>query len=120
LDLELALRFLRRRTGVALRGTSMAAFAGVALAVTTLVITLALMNGYSRAIATALQRGNAHMVGFALGSLEPAEAAELSERIAGESGVERGAWHVQFDSSRLPVVSAVKRGLGRLNGRSGG
>jgi ABC-type lipoprotein release transport system permease subunit len=61
LEFELALRFLRRRTGVLLRGTSLAAFAGVALAVTALVITLALMNGYSRAIATALQRGNAHM-----------------------------------------------------------
>jgi len=45
LEFELALRFLRRRTGVLLRGTSLAAFAGVALAVTALVITLALMNG---------------------------------------------------------------------------
>ncbi len=89
LDLELALRFLRRRTGVLLRGTSMAAFAGVALAVTALVITLALMNGYSRTIATALQRGNAHMVGFALGSLKPREATMLAERIAGVNGVQR-------------------------------
>jgi len=89
LEFELALRFLRRRTGVLLRGTSLAAFAGVALAVTALVITLALMNGYSRAIATALQRGNAHMVGFALGSLEPGEAAELSGRIAAVNGVLR-------------------------------
>ncbi len=75
LEFELAVRFLRRRTGVLLRGTALAAFAGVALAVAALVITLALMHGYSRAIATALQRGNAHMVGFALGSLQPEEAA---------------------------------------------
>jgi lipoprotein-releasing system permease protein len=89
LELELAVRFLRRRSGLLLRGTALAAFAGVALAVAALVITLALMNGYSKAIATALQRGNAHMVGFALGSLQPSEADELSARIAATSGVRR-------------------------------
>ena len=89
LEFELALRFLRRRTGVLLRGTALAAFAGVALAVAALVITLSLMNGYTRAIATALQRGNAHMVGFALGSLQPGEADELAGQIAGVEGVRR-------------------------------
>jgi lipoprotein-releasing system permease protein len=89
LELELALRFLRRRTGVLLRGTAIAAFVGVALAVAALVITLALMHGYSSAIATALQRGNAHMVGFALGSLQPAEASELSGRMETIDGVHR-------------------------------
>jgi lipoprotein-releasing system permease protein len=89
LELELALLFLRRRTGVLLRGTALAAFSGVALAVAALVITLALMHGYSRAIATALQRGNAHMVGFALGSLQPTEASELAGRIAMVDGVRR-------------------------------
>ena len=89
LEFELALRFLRRRTGVLLRGTALAAFAGVALAVAALVITLALMNGYSKAIATALQRGNAHMVGFALGSLQPGEAAELATTMAAVDGVRR-------------------------------
>jgi lipoprotein-releasing system permease protein len=89
LELELALRFLRRRTGVLLRGTSLAAFVGVALAVAALVITLALMTGYSKAIATALQRGNAHMVGFAIGSLEPEEADTLSRQIAEIEGIWR-------------------------------
>jgi lipoprotein-releasing system permease protein len=89
LELELALRFLRRRTGVLLRGTSLAAFVGVALAVAALVITLALMTGYSRAIATALQRGNAHMVGFAIGSLAPEEAGDLSRQIAEVEGISR-------------------------------
>jgi lipoprotein-releasing system permease protein len=89
LDLELALRFLRRRTGVLLRGTALAAFAGIALAVTALVITVALMAGYTRAIAGALQRGNAHLVGFALGSLSPTEAAETASRFAAEEGVRR-------------------------------
>jgi len=89
LELELALRFLRRRTGVLLRGTGLAALVGVALAVAALVITLALMHGYSSAIATALQTGNAHMVGFALGSLQPAEASELSGRMEAIDGVRR-------------------------------
>jgi lipoprotein-releasing system permease protein len=89
LELELALRFLRRRTGLLLRGTALAAFAGIALAVTALVVTVALMTGYSRAIATALQRGNAHMVGFALGRLTPDEADRLALEIAAVSGVRR-------------------------------
>lgn len=89
LELELALRFLRRRTGVLLRGTSLAAFAGVGLAVAALVITLALMTGYSKAIATALQRGNAHMVGFAIGSLEPEAAEILRRQICEVEGVTR-------------------------------
>ena len=89
LELELALRFLRRRTGVLLRGTALAALAGIALAVAALVITLALMNGYTKAIATALQRGNAHMVGFAIGRLDPQQADDLAERIAAVDGVQR-------------------------------
>jgi hypothetical protein len=89
LEFELAVRFLRRRTGVLLRGTALAAFAGVALAVAALVITLALMTGYTKAIATALQLGNAHMVGFALGSLQTEEADDLTRRIAAVKGVRR-------------------------------
>jgi lipoprotein-releasing system permease protein len=89
LELDLALRFLRRRAGVLLRGTSLAAFFGVALAVAALVITLALMNGYSQAIATALQRGNAHMVGFAIGDMEPAVAEKVANRFAVVQGVTR-------------------------------
>jgi hypothetical protein len=50
---------------------------GTALAVAALVITRALMTGYSNAIATAFQCGNAHMLGFALGSLEPVAADGL-------------------------------------------
>ena len=77
LDLDLALRFLRRRTGLLLRGTSWAAFAGVTLATAALVITLALMSGYSQSIADALQRGNAHEVGFSPRAQEPAIAQSI-------------------------------------------
>lgn len=87
LEVELALRFLRRRTGLLLRGTALAAFAGVALATAALVVTLALMNGYQLAIARALQRGNAHLVGFAGRRLEPAAAGALAGRLAVLEGV---------------------------------
>ena len=89
LDLELALRFLRRRAGVLLRGTSLAAFCGVALATAALVITLALMAGYAAAIADALQRGNAHIVGFAGRAMNPELSAALADRIAAVDGVRR-------------------------------
>lgn len=89
LELDLAVRFLRRRTGRLLRGTAMAAFVAVALAVAALVITLALMRGYSDAIAAALQQGNAHMVGFAGYRMSPAESADLARRIATVDGVRR-------------------------------
>ena len=89
LELELALRFLRRRTGILLRGTALAALAGIALAVTALVVTVALMTGYSHAIASALQRGNAHMVGFSLGAMTPEEAAATAHRISNVAGVRR-------------------------------
>lgn len=89
LELELALKFLRRRTGLLLRGTALAAFAGIALAVMALVITVALMSGYSQAIATALQRGNAHMVGFAFGRLSPDQADRMALAMLSVNGVRR-------------------------------
>jgi len=89
LELELAVRFLRRRAGVLLRGTSLAAFAGVALATAALVITLALMSGYSYAIADALQRGNAHIVGFAGRPMDRETSTELATRLAAVDGVRR-------------------------------
>jgi lipoprotein-releasing system permease protein len=89
LALDLAIRFLRRRTGRLLRGTALAAFAAVALAVTALVITLALMRGYTDAIATALQRGNAHMVGFAGYRMSVGEATGLAAQMRAVDGVRR-------------------------------
>ncbi len=89
LDLELAIRFLRRRAGLLLRGTSLAAFAGVALATTALVITLALMSGYSHAIAEALQRGNAHVVGFAGRPMDASTTESIATALAEVDGVSR-------------------------------
>ncbi len=89
LELELALRLLRRRQGLLLRGTALAALAGVALATAALVITLALMTGYRESIATALQRGNAHLVGFALAPMTMDRAEALAGRAMEIPGVAR-------------------------------
>jgi lipoprotein-releasing system permease protein len=89
LALDLAVRFLRRRTGRLLRGTALASFAAVALAVTALVVTLALMRGYTDAIAGALQRGNAHLVGFAGYRMPPETSAFYANRIGAMDGVLR-------------------------------
>jgi lipoprotein-releasing system permease protein len=91
LELELAIRFLRRRPSLLLRGTSLAALAGVALATAALVITLALMSGYSDAIAAALQRGNAHLVGFSPRTLTIEQADGVARRLAEIDGVRQAA-----------------------------
>ena len=89
LALDLAIRFLRRRTGRLLRGTALAAFIAVALAVAALVITLALMRGYTDAISAALQRGNAHMVGFAGYRMSAGESMGFARRMTAIDGVQR-------------------------------
>lgn len=113
LDIELAFRFLKKRAGLLLRGTALAALVGIALATLALVITLALMAGYRQAIAGALQQGNAHLVGFAPFGLEREEIAEVSRSIEAVNGVIRaegvtygvGLAEVKGDPGRpLPVV----------------
>lgn len=89
LALDLAIRFLRRRTGRLLRGTALAAFVAVALAVAALVITLALMRGYTDAISAALQRGNAHMVGFAGYRMSAAESIGFARQMIEVEGVRK-------------------------------
>lgn len=119
LEIELAFRFLRKRAGLLLRGTALAALVGIALATMALVITLALMAGYREAIAGALQQGNAHLVGFAPWGLERQEAAELSLSIGRVDGVVRaegvtygaGLAEVKGDPGRpLPVVLKAVEG----------
>ncbi len=94
LELELALRLLRRRAGL-LRGTALAAFVGVALATAALVITLALMAGYRQAIAVPLERGGAHLIAFAGRPLALAEGRRRAVAAAAVRGV-RGAGPVTY------------------------
>lgn len=89
LELELAVRFLRRRRGAVLTGTALAALCGVALATAALVITLALMHGYQGAISRALQRGNAHLVGFAPMPMSLADGEATARRWGESEGVVR-------------------------------
>jgi lipoprotein-releasing system permease protein len=89
LEIDLAMRFLRRRRSSLLRGTALAALASIALASAALVVTLALMNGYSGAIAEALQRGNAHLVGFSGAPMTLEEARDVAGRVAEVDGVRR-------------------------------
>lgn len=108
LDFELALRFLKKRTGLLLRGTALAALVGIALATMALVITLALMAGYRQAIAAALQQGNAHLVGFSPLGLEQDEVATISKAIGAVDGVKR-AQAVTY----VTGLAEVKQDFGR-------
>ena len=82
LELELAVRFLRRRTGRLLRGTSLAALGGVALGTAALVITTALMTGYAGAIERALALGNAHLVALSPVRLDRAAGTRLEQQLS--------------------------------------
>jgi lipoprotein-releasing system permease protein len=115
LDLELAIRFLRRRAGALLRGTALAALVGVALATAALVVTLALMRGYTESIARALQRGNAHVVGFAPAGMDVDEARATADRLTTVAGVRRASPVTYFtaladdpSSPTTPVPVTVK------------
>ena len=115
LELDLAIRFLRRRAGTLLRGTALAALAGVALATAALVVTLALMRGYTEAIGQALQRCNAHLVGFAPAGMSVDDAEATADRLATVSGVRRASPVTYFTgladdpaSPTTPVPVTVK------------
>ncbi len=87
LELELAARFVRKRRGVMLGGTALAAFSGIVLATAALVVSLALMNGYRGAIASALSTGNGHVIAFAGSPLPLGRAKELAGKAAAVPGV---------------------------------
>ncbi len=87
LELELAVRFLRRRREVLLRGTALAAFSGIVLATAALVVTLALMNGYRGAIVSGLATGNGHLIAFSGQPMSLGRAEALVPRVASVRGV---------------------------------
>ncbi len=113
LELELAIRFLRRRREALLRGTALAAFSGIVLATAALVVTLALMNGYRGAIVSALSTGNGHLIAFAAEPMGWDWAGALARRAAAVPGVVRAepvtyvsalALDPAHPASPLPVV----------------
>lgn len=124
-EFELAARFVLRRTARLLRGTALAALIGVVVSVAALVVTLALMTGYQQAIAEALQRGNAHMVGFAIRPMDHDSARTLASELSEIDGVESAVPVLYLTallsdptepSNPLPVIiKAVERPPGFAN-----
>ena len=78
---------LQRRGTSLLRTSSLAALAAVALGVASLVIVLALMNGYSRALQSGILSGGGHLVAMYPAGLSAAETTEVAARVSAVGGV---------------------------------
>ncbi len=87
LAISMAARLLRRRGSPLLRTSALAALAAVALGVASMVVVLALMNGYSRALERGILAGGGHLVAMYPSGLTAAEAAASRERLAAVPGV---------------------------------
>ena len=78
---------LQRRGTSLLRTSALAALAAVALGVASLVIVLALMNGYSRALQSGILSGGGHLVAMYPAGLSAAETTEVAARVSAVGGV---------------------------------
>lgn len=87
LSISLATRLLQRRGTALLRTSAVAALAAVALGVASLVVVMALMNGYSRALRSGILAGGGHLVAMYPAGLSPAEVSAATTRVAGVAGV---------------------------------
>jgi len=87
LAISLAARLLQRRGTSLLRTSALAALAAVALGVASLVIVLALMNGYSRALQSGILSGGGHLVAMYPAGLSAAETAPVAARVSAVDGV---------------------------------
>lgn len=87
LSISLAARLLQRRGTALLRTSALAALAAVALGVASLVIVLALMTGYARALEEGILSGGGHLVAMVPAGLAPTASAEVARRVAAVPGV---------------------------------
>ena len=87
LSISLAARLLQRRGTSLLRTSAVAALAAVALGVASLVVVLALMNGYSQALENGILAGGGHLVAMYPSGLTAADAAGARTRITAVQGV---------------------------------
>ena len=87
LPISLAARLLQRRGTALLRTSALAALAAVALGVASLVIVLALMNGYRQALQSGILSGGGHLVAMFPSGLERAASAEVAARVSAVGGV---------------------------------
>jgi lipoprotein-releasing system permease protein len=86
----LALRLLRRRGTALLRTSALAALVAVGLGVASLIVTLALMTGYERALRQGILAGSGHVFAFYPGGMSKVQA-ETAARLAAFPGVVRAA-----------------------------
>jgi lipoprotein-releasing system permease protein len=101
LVVSLAWRYLRGRRSVLLHGTARAALVSTSLGVTTMVIAMALMTGYSEDLQRKLIGGSAAIVAYALDGTRPDEAQRAAiAALAGVTSVEEVAYG-QGSISRL-------------------
>lgn len=87
LSISLAARLLQRRGTSLLRTSAVAALAAVALGVASLVVVLALMNGYSQALENGILAGGGHLVAMYPSGLTAADADGARTRITAVQGV---------------------------------
>ncbi len=87
LAVSLAARLLQRRGTSLLRTSAVAALAAVALGIASLVVVLALMNGYSAALRSGILAGGGHLVAMFPTGLAASESSSVARRIAGVAGV---------------------------------
>jgi lipoprotein-releasing system permease protein len=89
----LAWRYVRGRRSVLLNGTARAALLSTSIGVTTMVVAMALMTGYSEDLQRKLIGGNAGIVAYALdGTRSTAEQREKLAALAGITSVEEVAY----------------------------
>ena len=87
LPVTLAARLLQRRGTALLRTSAVAALVAVALGIASLVVVLALMNGYSEALRSGILAGGGHLVAMFPAGLAAPEAHAVAQRIERVRGV---------------------------------
>ncbi|HUK13830.1 MAG TPA: FtsX-like permease family protein, partial [Thermoanaerobaculaceae bacterium] len=102
LALFLAARLLRRRGSALLRTSALAALIAVALGAASLVVALALMSGYTRALRDGVLAAGGHVVALYPGGLSRAVAAAATEKLERLPGVTRVAQAVYLAGMLFP------------------
>jgi lipoprotein-releasing system permease protein len=119
LALSVAARLLRRQGTSLLRTSAVAALAAVALGVASLVVVLALMNGYGQALRSGILAGGGHLVAMFPSGLETPALRAVEQRIERVQGV-RAVGAVLYlpallfsgrDGSSAEVVTVKASGL---------
>jgi lipoprotein-releasing system permease protein len=98
----LALRLLRRRGTALLRTSAIAAFLAVALGAASLVVVLALMSGYTRALRSGVLAAGGHLLVLYPSGLGHQDAVGIEARVAAIPGVVRVGEVIYLPGMLLP------------------